>query len=397
MITNQTHLMPTYARADIAFDRGEGCYLIGTDGRRFLDFAGGIAVNALGHAHPRMVEALAEQGAKLWHVSNLYRIPEQEALATRLCLESFADRAFFCNSGAEAIECSIKLARKYHDDNGNPDRYRVITVQGAFHGRTMTTIAAAASEKLVKGFGPLMDSFDQVPFGDLDAVKAAISDETAAVMLEPIQGEGGIRPFSVDYLKGLRALCDKHGILMILDEIQCGMGRTGKLFAHEWAEITPDILATAKGIGGGFPIGACLATAKVGDHLTPGSHGTTYGGGPLAMAIGNVVLDEVLKPGFLGSVEAIAKPLWDGLEALAARHPDRIKGLRGAGLMIGIICADGLVNADVINAGRDLGLLTAPAADNVIRLLPPLVITQKEVSEALDKLEAVFAGLQEAA
>ncbi|MGB0670658.1 MAG: aspartate aminotransferase family protein [Rhodospirillales bacterium] len=390
-------LMPAYARIDLAFDYGEGVYLVSTEGRRYLDFAAGIAVNALGHAHPRLVKALSDQAAKLWHVSNLFRIPEQEALAQRLAANSFADRAFFCNSGAEAIECGIKLVRKYFDDKGEPDRYRIVTCRGAFHGRTLSTISAVGSEKLTKGFGPLLKGFDQVDLNDLAAVEAAIGPETAAILVEPLQGEGGIRPAGADFLRALRALCDEKGLLLFFDEIQCGMGRTGRLFAHEWAGITPDIMALAKGIGGGFPVGACLATAEVGDHLSAGSHGTTYGGGPLAMAVAAAVLDEVLSDGFLARVEAVAKPLWAGLEALAARHASTIKAVRGAGLMAGIVCADDVLNTDVITVLRERGLITAPAADNVIRLLPPLIITEAHVAEALAILEDAFASLKEQA
>ncbi len=380
-------VMPTYARADIAFERGEGPWLIATDGRRYLDFGSGIAVTALGHAHPHLVEALHSQAAKLWHSSNLYRVPGQEILAGRLVERTFADTVFFTNSGVEAWECGIKLVRKYHDHHGRPERWRVITVGGAFHGRTLAAIAAAKSEKLVKGFGPMMDGFDQVAFGDLDALRGAIGPETAAICIEPVLGEGGIRPAALDYLRALRAIADDRGILLYFDEIQCGYGRTGKLFAHEWAGIAPDVMCVAKGIGSGFPLGACLATEAAAAGMTPGSHGTTYGGNPLAMAVGNAVLDVLLEPGFLDEIDRVARLLWHRLVALAARHDRVVAEVRGAGLMLGLKCLP--PNAEIIAELRAEGLLTVPAADNVIRLLPPLIITGTEIDLALDMIDRV--------
>lgn len=374
-------VMPTYARADVVFERGEGPYLYATDGRRFLDFAAGVAVNALGHAHPRLIKALTEQANKLWHTSNLFRVAGQESLATRLTQATFADTVFFTNSGAEAWECGAKLVRKYHYENGNPRRNRIITFEQAFHGRTLGAISAAKQEKLIKGFGPLLDGFDLVPFGDLDAARAAITEETAGICLEPIQGEGGIRVGSVEFLRGLRELCDQHGLLLFLDEIQSGMGRTGKLFAHEWAGITPDVMAVAKGIGGGFPLGACLATEKAASGMTAGTHGSTYGGNPLATAVGNAVLDVVLEPGFLDGVQRIAGVFQGRLRDLAGQFPAVFKEVRGQGLLLGLVC--GPTNGDVVAKARANGLLTVPAGDNVVRVLPPLNITEAHVEEAV--------------
>lgn len=374
-------VMPTYARADVVFERGEGPYLYATDGRRFLDFAAGVAVNALGHAHPRLIKALTEQANKLWHTSNLFRVAGQESLAARLTQATFADTVFFTNSGAEAWECGAKLVRKYHYEKGNPRRNRIITFEQAFHGRTLGAISAAKQEKLIKGFGPLLDGFDLVPFGDLDAVRAAITEETAGICLEPIQGEGGIRVGSVEFLRGLRELCDQHGLLLFLDEIQSGMGRTGKLFAHEWAGITPDVMAVAKGIGGGFPLGACLATEKAASGMTAGTHGSTYGGNPLATAVGNAVLDVVLEPGFLDGVQRIAGVFQGRLRDLAGQFPAVFKEVRGQGLLLGLAC--GPANGDVVAKARANGLLTVPAGDNVVRVLPPLNITEAHVEEAV--------------
>lgn len=381
--------MPTYARADIAFERGEGAFLFATDGRRFLDFAAGIAVNSLGHCHPHLVTTLTEQAGKLWHVSNLYRIPDQERLAERLVAHSFADTVFFTNSGVEAWEGGVKLIRKYHTAVGSPGRWRVITVSGSFHGRTLAAIAAAKTPKLVEGFGPMIDGFDQVAFGNLNELRAAITDETAAIHVEPIQGEGGIRPHDLDYLRALRAICDEFGLLLYFDEIQCGYGRTGKLFAHEWAEITPDVMCIAKGIGSGFPFGAFLATEAAAQGMVPGTHGTTYGGNPLAMAVGNAVLDVMLEPGFLEGVTAVGGYLRRGLDAIVDRYPGVYELVRGVGLMQGLkarVPAGGLI------AGfRAEGLLTVPAADNVIRILPPLIIGEAEVDEALAVIDRVSA------
>ena len=378
-------LMPTYARADLAFQRGEGAYLQTTDGAWYLDYASGIAVTALGHAHPHLVSALQQQAAKLWHISNLYRIPEGERLARRLTEASFADSVFFCNSGVEAIEGAVKMARKYHDATGQPQRHRVICCNQAFHGRTLTGIAASGNEKYREGFAPTVEGFDHVAFNNTNELRQAITDETAAILVEPVQGEGGIRPGGLDYLRSLRQIADEFGLLLIFDEIQCGMGRSGKLFAHEWAEATPDIMTLAKGLGGGFPMGAVLTTQAVADVMTPGSHGTTFGGNPLAMAVGNAILDVMQSDGFLAGVDAVARDLWYKLVALAERHPDVIEEVRGAGLMLGLKCV--VPNGDMVAALRGLNLLTVPAGDNVVRLLPPLIIGTAEVDEAIDKIE----------
>jgi len=383
-------VMQTYQRADIAFDRGDGAYLYATDGRRYLDFASGIAVTALGHSHPHLVAALREQAGKLWHTSNLYQIPGQQRLAERLVEASFADSVFFTNSGAEAVECGLKLNRKYHDESGSPQRYRVITVEGAFHGRTLATIAAGGQQKHLKGFDPVVDGFDQVAFGNLNELRAAISGETAAILIEPVQGEGGMRPASAEYLRALRAVADEYGLLLFFDEVQCGMGRTGKLFAHEWAGVEPDILATAKGIGGGFPMGACLAKEKVAAALTAGSHGSTFGGGPLAMAVGNAVLDIMLADGFFANVERMGGILRRRLEALVKRYPRILADVRGMGLILGLKCM--VPNTDMVNRLRAEGLLTVGAGDNVVRVLPPLIVEERHVDEALAILEKVAAA-----
>ncbi len=382
-------VMPTYQRAEIAFERGEGTYLFATDGRRYLDFASGIAVTALGHAHPHLVSALTEQAKKVWHLSNLYQIPGQQRLAERLVAASFADSVFFCNSGAEAIECGLKMTRKYHDENGTPERYRVITVEGAFHGRTLATIAAGGQEKHLKGFDPIVGGFDKVAFGNMNELRAAITGETAAILIEPVQGEGGMRPASAEYLRSLREVADEFGLLLFCDEVQSGMGRTGKLFAHEWAGIEPDIVATAKGIGGGFPMGACLAKEKAAKALTAGSHGSTFGGGPLAMAVGNAVLDILLADGFLANVERMGRLLRARLEALVKRYPNLFVDVRGAGLMLGLKCA--VPNTDMVNRLRAAGLLTVGAGDNAVRVLPPLIVEEGHVEEALAILDKVCA------
>lgn len=379
-------VMPTYNRADVSFERGEGAYLFAADGRRYLDFASGIAVTALGHAHPHLVAALTEQAGKLWHTSNMFRIPGQERLAERLVAASFADSVFFTNSGAEAVECGLKLVRKYHDDFGDPDRYRVITCRGAFHGRTLTTISAAGQDKHLKGFAPEVDGFDHVAFGNLNELRAAITDRTAAILVEPVQGEGGMTPASADYLRGLREVADEFGLLLFLDEVQSGMGRTGKLFAHEWAGITPDIVATAKGLGGGFPVGACLAREKVARALTVGSHGSTFGGNPLAMAVGNAVLDILLADGFLSNVERMGKLLRARLEDLVRRHPLVLDSVRGLGLMLGLKCV--VPNTEMQARLRENGLLTVGAGDNVVRILPPLIVDERHVEEAVATIEA---------
>jgi len=387
--------MPTYKRSELAFERGEGAYLFTEDGRRFLDFAAGIAVNSLGHCHPHVVAALERQGRKLWHTSNLYRIPEGERLADRLCERSFADKVFFTNSGVEAIECGIKLVRKYHDDTGNPGRWRIIGCHGAFHGRTLTALAAAGNPKYLEGFAPEVPGFDHVAFANMNELRAAITDETAAILVEPIQGEGGIRTADLEYLKQLRKVCDEYGLLLYFDEVQCGMGRTGKLFAHEWAGITPDVLATAKGIGSGFPLGACLATEKAAVGLVAGTHGSTYGGNPLAMAVGNAVLDVLLGEGFLEGVERIARKLRQSLEQLVRRHPQVFSEVRGMGLLLGLKCVPPA--GDILEAVRAQGLLAVTAGENVLRIVPPLVIGPAEVDEAIGTLDKVAASFAERA
>ena len=381
-------VMGTYARQDVVFERGEGSWLISTQGERFLDFASGVAVNALGHAHPRLIAALTEQAGRVWHTSNLYRIAGQERLAERLCAATFADRVFFCNSGAEACEGAIKVARRYQHVSGRPERKRIITFKGAFHGRTLATIAAAGNEKYLDGFGPDMPGFDVLPFGDEAAVEAAIGPETAAIMIEPVQGEGGVRVVPLQMLRRLRELCDEHGLLMILDEVQCGMGRTGKLFAHEWAGITPDVMAIAKGIGGGFPVGAFMATEEAAKGMVAGTHGSTFGGNPLAMAVANAVLDVVLEPGFLEEVQAKALRFKQGLARIKDEHPDVVEEVRGSGLLIGLRVKP--VAGDVLKACLAEKLLTVTAGDNVIRLLPPLNVTEAELSDATQRLGRAF-------
>jgi acetylornithine/N-succinyldiaminopimelate aminotransferase len=394
---NQTPspLLPTFARAELSFERGEGPWLVTDRGERYLDFGAGIAVNALGHAHPHLVKALTDQAAKVWHTSNLYRIPEGERLAQRLVDNTFADHVFFTNSGAEALECAIKMARKYHHANGQPERFRIVTFEGAFHGRTLATIAAGGQKKYLEGFGPKVEGFDQVPFGDHDALKAAIGPETAAILIEPIQGEGGVRTVPPQCLRGLRALCDEHGLLLIFDEVQTGVGRTGKLFAHQKVGVTPDIMAIAKGIGGGFPMGACLSTREAGKGMTAGVHGTTFGGNPLAMAVGNAVLDVVLAPGFLESVEHIGLVMKQRLAELKDRHPAVIEDIRGEGLLVGIKCR--VPNTDLANAARNEHLLAVPAGDNVLRLLPPLNIDETIVSQAVAMLDRAATAIEKAA
>ncbi|HVP83789.1 MAG TPA: aspartate aminotransferase family protein [Rhizomicrobium sp.] len=384
-------LLPTYARADVAFVRGEGPYLFAEDGQRYLDFGAGVAVNALGHANPKLVNALMEQAQRVWHTSNNYRILGQESLSKKLVESTFADTMFFTNSGAESIECAIKMARRYHYVSGHPERFRIITFEGAFHGRTLAAIAAGGQAKYLEGFGPKVEGFDQVPFGDLKALEAAITPETAALMIEPIQGEGGLRPADPEYLRALRKLCDQHGLLLIFDEIQTGVGRTGKLFAHEWSGVTPDIMAIAKGIGGGFPIGACLATAEAAKGMIAGTHGSTFGGNPLGTAVGNAVLETVLAPGFLEHVQKIGNYLHQQLGRLAAEHPNVFEGVRGQGLMIGLKMR--VPNTDFVNAARKHGILVLGAGDNVVRLLPPLNIDETHVREAMEKLTAAASDL----
>jgi len=377
-------VMATYARQDLVFERGEGAWLITVAGERYLDFASGVAVNILGHAHPRLVAALTEQAHKLWHTSNLYRVAGQERLAERLTAATFADRVFFCNSGAEACEAAIKAARRYHHVCNRPGRWRIVTFEGAFHGRTLATIAAAGNEKYLEGFGPAVEGFDHVPFADLAAVEQAVGPETAAIMIEPVQGEGGVNVAPAEFLRGLRALCDSHGLLLILDEVQCGMGRTGKLFAHEWAGIAPDLMAVAKGIGGGFPLGALLATEEAGKGMTAGTHGSTFGGNPLATAVGNAVLAAVLEPGFLESVRQKTLRLKQALAAVQDRHPDMIAEVRGMGLLTGVKFS--VPMADVVKAAVAENLLVVGASGNVVRLLPPLNVTEEEIADAADRL-----------
>ncbi|HEX5847401.1 MAG TPA: aspartate aminotransferase family protein [Rhodoplanes sp.] len=389
-----SHLLPTYARVDLAFERGEGAWLTATDGARYLDCAGGVAVNVLGHAHPALVAALTEQAGKLWHVSNLYRIPEAERLAARLCAATFADLVFFCNSGAEAIEGAIKIARKYHAVGGRPDRYRIITFEGAFHGRTLATLAAGGQKKYLDGFGPPVEGFDQVPFGDLDAVKRALSPETAAILIEPVQGEGGVRTPPAGFLRSLRELCDAHGLLLVLDEVQTGIGRTGTLFAHERAGIVPDVMGIAKGLGGGFPVGAVLATAEAGKGMTAGTHGSTFGGNPLAMAVGNAVLDVVLAPGFLAEVRRKALLFKQRLAAIVDRHPGVIREVRVEGLLIGLAAA--VPNDKLVAALRAEKLLAVAAGDNVVRLLPPLIVAETEIAEAIERIDRAAVRIERA-
>lgn len=391
-MTATSALLPTYARAPLAFERGEGAWLVTERGERYLDFGAGIAVNALGHAHPHLVEALTTQAQKLWHTSNLFQIPEGERLGRRLVDATFADVAFFANSGAEANEAAIKMARKYHAAGGHPERYRIVTFEGAFHGRTLATIAAGGQQKYIDGFGPKVEGFDQVPVGDFDALNAVIGPETAALMIEPIQGEGGLRLIPGEMLRRLRALCDEHGLLLIMDEVQTGVGRTGKFFAHEWSGVTPDIMSAAKGIGGGFPLGVCLATADAARGMVAGSHGTTFGGNPLAMAVGNAVLDVVLGDGFLAHVERVGLLLTQKLAGLIDRHPHVFAELRGQGLMRGLKL--NLPNTEFTAAARARHLLVIPAGDNVIRLLPPLIVGEAEVDEAVARLEAAATDLE---
>ena len=385
-------VLPTYARANLAFERGDGASLFTEDGERYLDFGAGVAVTALGHAHPHLVSAIQEQAAKLWHTSNLYQIPGQQKLADRLCAATFADKVFFCNSGAEALEGAIKMARKFHSHNGELQRYRIITFEGAFHGRTLATIAAGNQEKHVAGFGPKVEGFDQVPFGDPDALEAAIGPETAAILIEPIQGEGGIRHAGWSFLRALRALADEHGLLLMLDEVQSGMGRTGKLFAYQWTDIEPDIMAVAKGLGGGFPVGAILANDRAAEGMTAGSHGSTFGGNPMAMAAGNAVLDIVLADGFLDEVRHKALLIKQKLAEIVDMHGDIIEEIRGEGLMIGLKCK--IPSGDLTEALTKEHLLTVAAGDNVIRLLPPLIVSEAEIGEACQKINAACAAVK---
>ncbi len=385
-------VLPTYARVKVAFERGEGMRVYTAAGESYLDFGAGVAVTSCGHCHPHLVAALTEQAARIWHTSNLYQMPGQEKLAQRLIDASFADTVFFTNSGAEALECAIKMARKYQSAIGHPEKYRLITFEGAFHGRTLATIAAGGQAKYLEGFGPKVDGFDQVPFGDHEALKAAIGPATAGILIEPVQGEGGIRPVPPQCLRGLRALCDAHGLLLMYDEVQCGIGRTGKLFAHEWAGAAPDIMAIAKGIGGGFPIGACLATEKAAVGMTAGTHGSTFGGNPLGTAVANAVLDVILAAGFLEGVLQRALSLKQKLAGLKDQHPSIIEEVRGEGLMMGLKCK--VPNTALQQAALDQHLLVIGAGDNVVRLLPPLILTDADIAEAVDKLDRACRALE---
>ena len=378
-------ILPTYSRAPLKFVKGEGSWLIEADGRRFLDMGSGIAVTLLGHANPTLVDALTSQANSLWHVSNLYEIPGQVELADRLVEATFADTVFFTNSGTEACELAIKMARKYHYEKDQPERVEIIAFEGCFHGRSSAAIAASGAEKMVQGFGPLLPGFAQVQFGDIDAVRAKANESNAAVIVEPLQGEGGIVPLQDEALKALRQICDDTGMLLVLDEVQCGMGRTGRLFAHERAGITPDIMMIAKGIGGGFPLGAVLATEDAASGMTVGTHGSTYGGSPLAMAVGNAVMKTVADKSFLAEVNRKAGLLRQKLEGLVAEHSDVFECIRGEGLMLGVKCK--VPNADVVKAGFDAGIITVPAGDNVVRLLPPLTISDEEIAEAMTRLD----------
>ena len=389
--------MPTYNRADLAFERGEGARLWTEDGRRFLDFGSGIATSSVGHGHPHLVKTIAEQAAKVMHVSNLYRVPQAERLAARHVEASFADSVFFCNSGAEANEGMMKAMRKTMAETGRAERFRFITFEGAFHGRTLATLAATGNAKYLEGFGPKVEGFDQVPFGNMNAVRDAVGPATAGVIIEPVQGEGGVRPAELRFLRELRAMCDEYGLLLGLDEVQTGMGRSGKLWAHQWAGIEPDVMSAAKGIGGGFPLGAILAKEHVAKHLKPGTHGTTYGGNPLACAAGNAVLDIVLAPGFLDQVDRVARHLWRGLLALKEKNADLVEDVRGAGLLVGIKLREGALNTDLQAAGVAEGLLTVAAGQNVLRLAPPLIITEAEADEAVELLGRALARLRAAA
>jgi acetylornithine/N-succinyldiaminopimelate aminotransferase len=382
-----TPVMPTYGRWDVAVERGEGCHLYATDGRKFLDFTSGIAVTSLGHCHPHVIEAITKQAGTLWHSSNLFRIPGQERLAERLVANSFADTVFFNNSGAEACEMSLKVARKYQSETGHPERYRIIGCNGSFHGRSFATLAAAGAEGYLKGFGPVMDGFDHVAWNNLNEMRAAVTPQTAAIIVEPVQGEGGVRAPSPDYLKSLRAICDEFGLLLIYDEVQCGLGRTGKLFAHQWSGVSPDIMAVAKALGNGFPIGACLATEKAAVGMVPGTHGSTFGGNPMAVAAGNAVLDVMLAPGFFDQVNKSAQYLWGKLETLAGKYPKLFESVRGSGMLLGIRCV--VTAGDVVAKAREKGLLVLTAGDNVLRILPPLTVTERDIDEAVGILDKV--------
>src|SRR6266700_1666383 len=386
-----SHLLPVFARVDLAFERGEGVWLIATNGDRYLDFTSGVAVNALGHAHPHLVACLQEQATKLWHMSNLFKSPDGERLAARLCQQSFADLVFFANSGAEAMECAIKVTRKHHAAKGSPERYRIVTFDGAFHGRTLATLAATGSAKYLEGFGPPMDGFDQVTLGDLDAVKKAIGPHTAGILIEPLQGEGGVRAAPHAFFKALRQLCDDNGLLLIFDEVQTGMGRTGELFAYKRLGVTPDVMSLAKALGGGFPIGACLATADAASGMTPGSHCSTFGGNPLAIASANAVLDVMLKRGFFDHVQKMSLLLKQKLASVVDRYPSVLSEVRGEGLLVGVKAV--VPSGDLVTALRGEKLLTVGAGDNVVRFLAPLIVSESEIEESVQRLERACVAL----
>jgi acetylornithine/N-succinyldiaminopimelate aminotransferase len=389
-----SHLLPTYARVNLAFERGEGVWLIATDGERYLDFTSGVAVNALGHAHPHMIAAVTAQAQKVWHVSNLYQVPEAERVAQRLCDASFADVVFFCNSGAEAMECTIKMARKYHSANGAPERYRIVTFEGAFHGRTLATLAAGGQKKYLEGFGPVMEGFDHVPFDDLEATKAAVTRETGAILIEPIMGEGGVRVVAPSFLRALRELCDQRGLLLLLDEVQSGMGRSGELFAHQRAGVEPDIMGLAKALGGGFPVGACLAKREAAKGMTVGTHGSTFGGNPLAVSAANAVLDVMLEPGFLERVRRTGLFFKQRLAEIKDRYPSIISEVRGEGLLVGVRAV--VPAGELVDALRAEKMIAVAAGDNVVRLLPPLIISESEIADGVDRLGRACARLSNA-
>ncbi len=389
-----SHLLPTYSRVDLAFERGEGVWLFTAEGKRYLDFTSGVAVNALGHAHPHMVAALVAQAQKLWHTSNLYRIPEGEKLAARLCEASFADFVFFQNSGTEAMECAIKMARKYQSASGKPERNRIVTFEGAFHGRTLAALAATGNKKYLDGFGPAMPGFDQVAFGDIDVVKKAVTAETAAIIIEPVMGEGGVRVVPHTFLRALRKICDDNGLLLIFDEVQTGVGRTGDLFAYQHTGVEPDIMALAKALGGGFPIGACLATTEAGKGMTAGTHGSTFGGNQLAMAAANAVLDVVTAKGFLDKVRQNGLLMKQRLAELKDRHSSVIAEVRGEGLLIGLRMVPPA--AEMVDELRNEEMITVAAGDNVVRLLPPLIINEAEIAEAIARIDRACIALEKA-
>ena len=383
--------MPTFARVPLAFERGEGVWLVATDGERYLDFTSGVAVNALGHAHPHLVAKMEEQVRKLWHVSNLYEIPEDERAARRLCDASFADVVFFCNSGAEAVECAIKTARKYQSASGHPERYRIITFEGAFHGRTLATLAAGGQKKYLDGFGPVVEGFDQVPFLDLEATKRAVTGETGAIMIEPLMGEGGVRTVEPSFLRALRELCNRHGLLLIFDEVQSGMGRTGELFAHQRPGVTPDVMPVAKALGGGFPVGACLTTREAAKGMTPGTHGSTFGGNLLAMCAVNATLDVMLEPNFLDHVRKVSLYFKQRLAEIKDRYPSLIAEMRGEGLLVGLRAL--IPAGQLVDALRAEKMLTVAAGDNVVRLLPPLIVSEAEIAEGIARIDRACAAL----